>query len=286
MKILKNILIGFLSILIIISTIFGISFYNNNNKLDTDYTLTQGQIVELPSDSPKPQFPENLLLTIENIGVPVLYYHSVDPSESNEVIISPEKLKQQLQYIVDSGYYPITLTQLYDHLTNNKAIPEKSILITFDDGYMDNYTNAFPILKELDIKATIFVISDVIDNGYNLSTEQIKEMDYYGIDIASHTGSHPNLLNLNYDQQLDEIKRSKEKLESILGKEVTSFAYPYGDYNADSIKAIKESGYKMAFTTNRGLADRNDSLLELDRIYVSSKYSFETFKERLKSTKK
>lgn len=229
---------------------------------------------------------KNLILTNENIGIPVVYFHSVDPSEANEVIISPDKLKQELQYIKDSGYTTLTMTEVYNYLINNKPIPEKSILITFDDGYMDNYTNAFPILKELNMKATIFLISGGIDNGYYLSTDQIKEMSNYGIDFQSHTVNHKYLDELSYQEQLKEVTESREAIKKITKKDVIAIAYPYGNYNNDTLKATEEAGYSLAFTTDRGLADRNDNKLELNRIYVSSNYSLNDFIYILNSTEK
>lgn len=229
---------------------------------------------------------EGLTLTNENVGVPVLYYHSVDPSERNEVTISPEHLKEQLEYIKSQGYVTLTMTELMNYILDNKEIPEKSIVITFDDGYMDNYNNAYPILKELDMKATIFVIANGIDDGYYLSSEQLKEMSDNGIDIVSHTFSHPYLTDLSYDEQLKEFKDSKEKIEGITGKDVFAIAYPFGYLNDDSVKAAKEAGYKLAFTTDRGYADRDDDPLKLNRIYVSSYYSMDTFKEVLEQTEK
>lgn len=229
---------------------------------------------------------EGLTLTNENVGVPVLYYHSVDPSERNEVTISPEHLKEQLEYIKSQGYVTLTMTELMNYILDNKEIPEKSIVITFDDGYMDNYNNAYPILKELDMKATIFVIANGIDDGYYLSSEQLKEMCDNGIDIVSHTFSHPYLTDLSYDEQLKEFKDSKEKIEGITGKDVFAIAYPFGYLNDDSVKAAKEAGYKLAFTTDRGYADRDDDPLKLNRIYVSSYYSMDTFKEVLEQTEK
>lgn len=229
---------------------------------------------------------EGLTLTNENVGVPVLYYHSVDPSERNEVTISPEHLKEQLEYIKSQGYVTLTMTELMNYILDNKEIPEKSIVITFDDGYMDNYNNAYPILKELDMKATIFVIANGIDDGYYLSSEQLKEMSDNGIDIVSHTFSHPYLTDLSYDEQLKEFKDSKEKIEGITGKDVFAIAYPFGYLNDDSVKAAKEAGYKLAFTTDRGYADRDDDPLKLNRIYVSSYYSMNTFKEVLEQTEK
>jgi len=179
------------------------------------------------------------------------------------------------------------MSELNDYILNNTPIPEKSIVITFDDGYADNYANAFPILKELDMKATIFVISNFTDNdGYYMTSQQLKEMSDYGIDIQSHTASHLHLNELSYEEQLNELKTSKEKLESITGKPVISVAYPFGDYNDNSVKASKDAGYSLSFTTNRGLSDREDNSLALDRIYVSSTYNIDQFKEVLSTTAK
>lgn len=212
-----------------------------------------------------------------NIKVPILYYHSVEESEANELIISPQKLKEQLQYILDQGYIPITLTEFNNYLVNNQPIPYKSIMITFDDGYMNNYTNAFPVLKELGIKATIFLMTVGVDEGYYLSSQQINEMIDYGIDIQSHTVNHVHLNELSYDEQLAELKNSREFIENITHREVIALAYPYGDYNNDTIRAAKEAGYTLCFTTNNGLASSESDYYQIERIYVNSRYSLDYF---------
>ena len=189
----------------------------------------------------------------DNRGVPVLYYHSVRESADNEVTITPEMLKTQLKYIKDEGYVTLTLSELKAYLLNNSPIPNKSIVITFDDGYMDNYYNAFPILKDFNMVATIFCITSKLDGSYYLSKDAINEMSNYGIDIQSHTVNHPKLDKMTYDEQLTELKESKKTLESITGKKVDSIAYPFGDFNDDSIKAAKDAGYTLGFTTKRGL---------------------------------
>lgn len=222
----------------------------------------------------------------DNRGIPVLYYHSVKESADNEVTIKPEDLKAELKYIKDQGYITLTIRQLKDYILNNSPIPEKSILITFDDGYMDNYYSAFPILKEFNMTATIFCITSELDGSYYLSKEAIREMSDYGIDIESHTATHPHLNELNYNKQLDELVESKKTLEEITGKEINSIAYPFGDFNDNSVKAAKEAGYTLGFTTKLGLSDRNDNPLALDRIYISSKYDMNIFKELLNKTKK
>lgn len=225
-------------------------------------------------------------LVNDNRGVPVLYYHSVKESADNEVTISPQMLKTQLKYIKDQGYITLTLSELKNYILNNSPIPEKSIVITFDDGYMDNYSSAFPILKDFNMVATIFCITSNLDGSYYLSENAIKEMSNYGIDIQSHTITHPQLNKLTYNEQLTELKGSKKTLEYITGKKIDSIAYPYGDFNEETIKAAKNAGYTLGFTTKRGLSDRNDNPLKLDRIYISSKYSMDTFKEILARTEK
>ena len=195
-------------------------------------------------------------------------------------------LKTQLKYIQDEGYATLTLSELKDYILNNSPIPKKSILITFDDGYMDNYDNAFPILKDFNMVATIFCITSNLDGSYYLSKDAINEMSNYGIDIESHTVNHPHLNEMTYDEQLTELIESKKTLESITGKKIDSIAYPFGDFNDDSIKAAKDAGYTLGFTTKRGLSDRDDNPLKLDRIYISSKYDMDTFKEILNKTKK
>ena len=151
---------------------------------------------------------------------------------------------------------------------------------------MDNYHSAFPILKDFNMVATIFCITSNLDGTYYLSKDAITEMSNYGIDIQSHTVNHPHLDKMNYDEQLTELKQSKKTLESIIGKKVDSIAYPFGAFNDDSINAAKAAGYTLGFTTKRGLSDRDDNPLELDRIYISSKYDMNTFKEILAKTEK
>lgn len=295
-KNLKYIIIILLSItFLILAYIFinGVTSKNNNNSVNSDNkseNSVYSNLIESIDDSiknnnKKNRF-ENVSLTSDNIGIPVLYYHSVDENAANEVTITPEKLQEQLDYINDNNYVTITMTELYDHIENNKPIPEKSILITFDDGYMNNYTEAFPMLKELNMTATIFCVGNSLDGSYYLSEEAIKEMSDYGIDIESHTVNHVHLDTMSYDEQLLELKNSKNILEKITGKEVLSLAYPFGDYNDNTIKAAKDAGYKMGFTTKLGLSDRTDDIYKLDRIYISSSYDMNTFKNLLKNTAK
>ena len=293
-KILGIILIILISLAICLTLFFkNISSLKDNNvsnsTVDTKENTQESNNTKEDSAENINRF-EGLEMTTEDVGIPVLYYHSVLPDSEvttrNEVTISPENLKTQLQLVKDLGYTTLTMSELNDYIINNKEIPKKSILITFDDGYADNYVHAFPILKELDMKATIFVISSGIDGGYYMSSDQLKDMVNYGIDIESHTVNHVHLDTLPYEEQLKELKDSKATIEKVTNKEVLSIAFPFGDYNENTLKAVTDAGYSIAFTTNRGLANRTDNKIALDRIYVSSEYSIDTFKERLLNTNK
>lgn len=296
----KRILLPLLAILIVLICC-GYLIYNNisykktaANKTDfqsqsnPEVTVEKQENLNIIDTTQKQngQSFDNVNLINDNRGVPVLYYHSVQESANNEVTITPKALKEQLKYIKDQGYITLTINQLENYLLHNSPIPQKSIVITFDDGYMDNYSNAFPILKDLNMTATIFCITSDLDGSYYLSKDAITEMSKYGIDIESHTVNHEKLDKLSYDEQLKELKESKETLESTTGKEITSIAYPFGNFNDDTIKASKAAGYTLGFTTNRGLSDRDDNPLKLDRIYISSNYDINTFKEVLSETKK
>ena len=257
----------------------------NNNSINNSNNITPTNTDEYANLN-NTDISKDINLTSDNIGIPVLYYHSVNKNADNEVTITPDALEKQLNYIHDNNYVTITIKELYEHLKNAAPIPEKSILITFDDGYMNNYTEAFPMLKKLNMKATIFCVGNSLDGSYYLSEDALKEMSDYGIDIQCHTVNHVHLDTLSYEEQLSELRHSKEIIEKITGKEVLSVAYPFGDYNSETIKAAKEAGYKLAFTTHLGLADRNDNIYALDRIYISSYYNMDTFKQLLKNTEK
>ena len=260
---------------------------DNENTIESeDSSLTEEDNFATKDASSLNKATIETTLINDNRGIPVLYYHSVRESADNEVTITPELLRTQLQYIRDEGYVTLTLSELKAYILNNSPIPAKSILITFDDGYMDNYDKAFPILKDLNMVATIFCITSNLDGSYYLSKEAITEMSNYGIDIESHTVNHPKLNEMTYNEQLAELIESKKTLESITGKKIESIAYPFGDFNDDSIKAAKDAGYTLGFTTKKGFSDRDDNPLKLDRIYISSNYDMNKFKEILNTTKK
>ncbi|MFL0266723.1 polysaccharide deacetylase family protein [Candidatus Clostridium radicumherbarum] len=210
--------------------------------------------------------------------IPVLMYHSIAYEKGNELRIPKEKFRLQMKYLKDNGFTTLTLNELYDHLVYGSELPKKPIVITLDDGYVDNYTNALPVLKEFNLKATVFMITSCIDtdNRY-LTSNQLQEMDKSGMEIESHTVSHPELNKLSYDVQLSQLKDSKTTLEKVLGREVPYIAYPYGKFNTDTLKIVENLGYKMGFSTITGTASKANGLFKLHRLYVSNKYDMNNF---------
>ena len=125
---------------------------------------------------------------VNNNKIPILMYHSISYEKGNTVRVPKENFKEQMKYLKDNNYTTLNLDELYIYMKTGKIIPKKPIVITFDDGYKDNYTNAYPILKEFKLKATVFVITDTIDTAKNyLTSNEIKSMDANNIRIESHT---------------------------------------------------------------------------------------------------
>lgn len=220
----------------------------------------------------------------EDIAIPVLGYHSIanDEKDKNPIIIGKKRFRDQMKAIKEAGYTTISVADLDDYLNNKKNLPRKSILITFDDGYEDNYLNAYPELKSLNMKATFFVAPSLLNQHRYMSTGEVKELSDNGFDIQSHTESHVDLNSLPYDKQLEQMKNSKEEIEKITGKNVISAAYPMGLHNEDTLRAMKECNYSLGFTVDRGfVSKRCKNKLELNRVLVDYTYSDFSIKRTL-----
>ena len=212
---------------------------------------------------------EGVPLKYNDRGICILTYHCIGYEKNNRLKIPQQQFKQQMKYIKDNGYSTITIEQLYKFIMQNKPIPKKSVIITFDDGYIDNYQYAYPILKEFNLKATVFVIAKTIDKSKDyMTSNQLKELQANGIDIESHTLDHERLTTLSYEKQLNTLKESKTTLENILGKKVNYIAYPYAKYNNDTIKAAMNAGYFMGFVLGGKVARKNDGIYTLHRMCV------------------
>ncbi len=204
---------------------------------------------------------------------PIIMYHSVDSLEKNKNTVSPEMFERQMRYIQEHGYKVISLDQLVDEIESGKKFLSKSVAISFDDGYSNNFQYAFPILERYGFPATFFICANWIGGDGRLNLEQIKQMQKAGMSFESHSISHGYLPELSPQERHREIAGSKRVLEEQLGHPVNYFAYPIGGFN-DAIKdEIKQAGYRAAFTSNRGLDRSNRRLYEIKRIRFSEEDS-------------
>lgn len=217
-------------------------------------------------------------ITRESYSVPVLMYHYIgDEDNGKEICVSKQDFKKQINYLKDNNYKFLSLDELYDYEINNKKFPRKAVVITFDDGYDNVYTNAFPVIKEFDAKGTVFVITSKIGDKHYLNKQQIKDLQQSGyIKIGSHSVNHKNMRELSFDEQLKELKDSKEELEKIIEDKINYAAYPYGSFNGDTIKASKKAGYKLAFQVYSGYTRTGDNIYKLKRLSALSDYNYFT----------
>lgn len=221
-------------------------------------------------------------LDYKAVGVPVLNYHRVDSGIRHSLVVPPEEFKKQMQYLHDKGYHSITMDELYDYVTKGTELPDKPILITFDDGYIDNYQHAMPILKEYNMKAVMFMITGSIGENRFVNLEQLKEMQSNGIDIQSHTVTHKDLRKMSLQQARDELISSKAVLEDRMQHSVRYIAYPGGFTNKDIDTIAEESGYRMAFNVKAGNVEPGQDLFNLPRQAVFfNDTPFENFWVRL-----
>lgn len=218
----------------------------------------------------------------EDIPVTVLNYHKVD-NMNIALSVLPDDFDKQMAYLKENNYHTINTDQLYDYMVNGTPLPENPILITFDDGYEDNYKNAYPILKKYGFTGTIFIITSFVGKYDNyLTWDQIKEMKANGMDFQSHTVDHKSMTELTVPQLKDELVNSKQALDEQLNQDTKFMAYPTGTYNLYIAKLVKDAGYKGAFTIKYGNVDKASNMYALERVPIfHTENTFLSFYERL-----
>jgi peptidoglycan/xylan/chitin deacetylase (PgdA/CDA1 family) len=194
----------------------------------------------------------------------ILMYHSVS-DEKQFFTVSPEEFNWQMKYLQNNNYNVISLNDLIKKIQNKEIVNKKTIVITFDDGYEDNFINVYPILKQYNYPATIFLSTGLMSghrNGLKMSN--------YGIDFEPHTQTHARLTELDNNQAEEEILKSKQDIENNLNKKCTCFAYPWGNYNKETIEILKNLEFISAVTVHRGFVSQKISPYELPRNFVDS----------------
>lgn len=203
--------------------------------------------------------------------VPILMYHRFG-YEKNTLFVTPENFKRQMAYLKENGYNVISLDELVNGIKIDKRFRHNTVVITVDDGYEDNYDYAYPVLKEYNFPATIFVITNLIGTDREFMTwEEMRTMTKDGISFGGHTKNNVYLPSISDERIVwDEIAGAKEVIEKNIGTKVNHFCYPTGGFNEKIKEFVKMAGYKAACTTNRGMVNFNKDLFELKRIKITN----------------
>lgn len=218
--------------------------------------------------------------------VPVLCYHQVrdwkgtDSKSAKDYIIPIQTFKDHMKMLADSGYHAISPDQLYAYLTTGAKLPEKPVMLTFDDGDLTQYTNALPVLDKYGFKASFYIMTVAIGRRgkqHYMDKAQLKDLSDRGHVIAAHTWDHQNVKKLvtpeDWKTQLEE---PKAKLEEITGKPVRHFAYPFGLWKEESLPEVKKRGYLTAYQLAEKKMNPIDPLMSIRRIIAGGYWSAKT----------
>lgn len=248
---------------------------------NTPEPLTDSTNAILPATIPsieKEPVPATAPEILARKEVPVLCYHQVrdytatDSRTAKAYIVPVNVFREQMQALADSGYQAILPGQLYDYLLYGKSLPEKPVLITFDDTRLDQYTAALPILDQHQYKAAFYIMTVSLGRPGYMSREQVADLHRKGHSIGSHTWDHQNVKKYEEKDWITQIEKPSKQLEEITGEPTEYFAYPFGLWNPPAIPELKKKGVKMAFQL-ADKADASDPLHTVRRIIVPGSMS-------------
>jgi len=217
------------------------------------------------------------------------HYVSEPPPDADtyrrDLSVTPENFEQQLRYLTDNGYTTITLKDLVYHLTLGDPLPERPVILTFDDGYRDNFLHAYRLLRRYNHVGTFFVVTGFIDENRPeyLTWGQVRVMQRGGMDFGSHSYTHPDLRDQTIDYLVWQIVGSQEAIAARIDEPVRFFSYPAGSYDQQVIDVLRSAGFWAAVTTQQGNWHTSDHMFELKRIRVRGDDSWEQFVAKLGS---
>ncbi len=228
-------------------------------------------------------------------SIPILMYHSISQSARSAdprfkaLCVPPALFAEQVDYLYHNRYTFLNVTQLIHALTGKASLPERPVVLTFDDGYADFYHHALPVLLRYHVTATLYIATSFVERtslwlrwkeetGHPMLTwKQIAEINDSGIECGAHTHNHPKLDTLPLAMAKNEIIRSKDLLESYLDHQVTSFAYPYGFYTSGVRRLVKEAGFTSACAVNLAMCSDKADHFTLERLVITPSMGMSAF---------
>lgn len=226
---------------------------------------------------------EPLPANAAQVMVPVLMYHYVDdepppagPYADGLTVRTPDFV-EELEYLAENGYQAVRLSDVYLAMAGLKELPAKSVALTFDDGGLDNYTVAFPLLKQYGFTATFFVITKTVGRDGQMSWEQLQEMVAAGMSVQSHSVSHPDLRGVSDEKLRSELVDSRQAITEAVGEPGYAFCYPSGACDERVVEAVRSAGYVMAVVTDKGEVLNPGAIFEIRRGRVQAHMSLGSF---------
>ena len=205
-------------------------------------------------------------------GFAILEYHTITDTPVDEdsvrYNVTPDELAAQLDYLKENGYTTITMLDFIEAKNGRFTMPPKPIMLTFDDGYEDNYHNMLPLVEERGMKAVVYVIANQLGQEGYLTFDQLKDMQTRGIEIGNHTADHLPLDELSHDEIVYEVGASKTYLEWSGINTIYSLSYPNGKYNDEIIKILEQENYFTAVTGEPGLNNFSTNQLKMYRVNI------------------
>ena len=214
-----------------------------------------------------------------DVTIPILLYHriAISPIDSR-YYVPPEKFEAQMKLLHDWEYTTITTRMLIQAITQGAELPPRPCLITFDDGHLDNYTTAFPIMQKYGFFGVLYIVYNYIDADQYMKADQILEMHNSGWEVGSHSLNHLDLTKLDTDNQRAEIVESRELLQSLLGIPIETFAYPFGAKDAAALDDVKFAGYIGAMGASGYTPAQGEwNLFYLQRVEIKGTEDAKTF---------
>jgi len=213
-----------------------------------------------------------------------MYHHVAAAGPDADAIrrdlsVSPANFEAQLRYLIARGYQPTTLKALMMHLQVGEPLPSKPVILTFDDGFKDQYTNAYPVLKRYGFVGSFFIITRFADEGReeHMSWAEIESLHANGMEIGSHSYTHPSLRGKSFDYIVWQVLGSKEAIEARTHEPVRFFSYPSGQYDQGVVDVLRSAGYWGAVAVEAGSLQSSQRPFEFKRIRVRGTYDLKDF---------
>ena len=216
-------------------------------------------------------------------GIPILAYHEIGPVSFGDsaMFIDPAAFREQMEYLHAQGYTSITLRDLHIHFTTGAPLPRRPIVLTFDDGYVGVYENAWPIMREFGFTGVLFV-TDHLGRPFYMTEAQVQTLIDNGFELGNHTRTHRSLPTLSDEELLDDVVTFQRELESRFGVEVVSFCYPMGKFDDRVVEVVGQAQLRIGVTTVEGFAEATQGLLTLSRVPLFRFDTLPSFRRKLR----